>query len=84
MGMERIAKTSNGVQNELKPSEIFIDGMGITFVIFYNFFLFFLVQTIIKQLVAITNTCGPFRNRHVTLAHASRLPLAPPHLQRGR
>jgi hypothetical protein len=72
---------------------VYVEGLGMKFVIFYNFFRIFWTPNGQKQLVATASTRGPIRSRHVALARAlappvPRLPLArlsPGRaLQRGR
>jgi hypothetical protein len=53
---------------------IYIEGLGMKFVIFCNFFRIFWTPNSQKRLVATASTRGPVRSRHVALARA----LAPP------
>jgi hypothetical protein len=56
----------NGVWNELHPGRgIYIEGLGMKFVIFCNFFRIFWTPNGQKRLVETASTRGPIRSRHV-------------------
>jgi hypothetical protein len=51
---------------------VYIDGLGMKFVIFCNFFRIFWTPNGQKRLVATASTRGPIRSRHLTVAPRSR------------